>query len=274
MVFALPIPGMTGASQAPAARNGERLSALLIRRSKSLAGLECPSKGTSPCGLEGQTSGGAACGLERQTSAGASPVEMVQGVARMAGKALQFLSDRSPMAGAPAKALLKKISSKRRSTTSALPSSLPAPEDVPSREVDPAVAEVGFVRLVYKKARSLHVESGSRYKSLKEVALDIMHSVRVCMQVRRFIELAKLASNGRALLDQEVQPRALHRVFGAAKAEVPPSPQVTEAANCKWQSLLDDLSPMTPQVCSLAQIPSPVRAKANDPACSPVKENE
>jgi len=144
----------------------------------------------------------------------------------MAGKALESLADVSPIAGIAGRALLKKARRMRRHT---LPSAMTLKPVLPDFQnpvsgdedcEDPAVAEVGFVRLVYKKARALRAQRDTPYSGLREVALDIMHAVRVCTQVRRFIALA--SAGCKALQnDVDVAPAPTREVLIRCMSRIP-----------------------------------------------------
>jgi hypothetical protein len=98
--------------------------------------------------------------------------------------------------------------------------------------------EVGFHRLVYKKARSLHEERKGSNRSFREVASDVKHAVKVCLLLRHFLELLRLGEVRSKLLED-----GTCYVIRRSKGE-----SSEDAANREWQALMTELSPMSPAV--------------------------
>lgn len=112
-------------------------------------------------------------------------------------------------------------------------------------------SEVGMVKLVYQKARSIRqARSGSqeaKRPALKEVVQDICHAYRVCMKAKHFLDLAlDGAMNARkaklASLAAMAKPSAEKQI---GELEDPGSPPTTTETVNVWSSLLNalDLSP-------------------------------
>lgn len=248
----------------------ELSSSLLLRRRKAVAEINCNVP--SQCLFESE--------------AFFSPEKLLQ----TASKAAQVLADQSPLAGPVSKALLRKRKQMRSSAPATLLSQT-------SQDADLPIAEVGFHRVVYHKVRRMRDERfDSSYGSLKDVVLDIMHAVRVCLQATRFIAHAKTSclatkANENCAAQHSAGVKLAQLVPSRCYAAPKPYQKVAASLKCleetytkcrgfgdhpafglhsdilldrKWQSLLEGLSPMTPQVESW-MISSPNRFK---PLCA------
>lgn len=101
--------------------------------------------------------------------------------------------------------------------------------------------ETGFVRLVYRQARSLKDKRVLPYRNFKDVASDVRHAVRVCLLVCRFLEFAKAGQAKNAYPD--ANPCLL---TSGVIVDCNLQQADEDDANRSWLALMKDLSPMTP----------------------------
>jgi len=119
---------------------------------------------------------------------------------------------------------------------------------------DNSVAAVGFARLVYHRARVLREDRSNVINSrlltkggrltLKQVAHDIAHSVRVCLRAKRFIALMEPGMPNKVWWNSEVVLEApgACQSFGDVLQPRCNNMQI----DCDWHDLLKDLSPLSP----------------------------
>jgi hypothetical protein len=114
------------------------------------------------------------------------------------------------------------------------------PEEPPIQDPISLDEHAGFVRLVYHKARLTRMERDIPYTSLRGVARDILHSVRICMHANRFIAMAKIGTKPRDL------PKELPKFTRGVGLGAEPSTPYRAELDDDWKCLMADLTPMTP----------------------------
>jgi hypothetical protein len=147
-------------------------------------------------------------------------------------KSLQILEVLSPLVGAASRAIMKKF--RKMGKKCALEASAIAFQEPIALD-----EHAGFIRLVYHKARETREKRFEHSLSLREVACDILHAVRISMRVRRFIAAAK---PGKKSVKSPSEPSKILNAINEADKDCTDTKDLDE----DWKCLMSDLTPMTP----------------------------